>query len=107
MLTSVQRELTIAVLMPCATTPKEHSTVPANEASAVMDTTVQVNGLLHIIEFSNLVFKFLAFLLVQTRRLSANIQAFWLIRKLHVMPGAAKSDFFRKGWTKKNSATIT
>ena len=50
-LTSAQQDPTIAVLMPCVTTPREHSTVLAKEVSMVMDTTVQVNGLLYIIEF--------------------------------------------------------
>jgi len=50
-LTSVKQDLTIAVLMPCATIPREHSTVLAKEVFRVMDTTVQVNRLLHIIEF--------------------------------------------------------
>ena len=50
-LTSAQQDLTIAVLMPCVTTPREHSTVLAKEVSMVMDTTVQVNGLLYISEF--------------------------------------------------------
>ena len=50
-LTSVKQDLTIVVAMPCAQTPREHSTVLANEVFMVMDTTVQVNRLLHIIEF--------------------------------------------------------
>ena len=107
MLTSVQREHTIVVFMPRAITPRGHSTVLANEVFMVMDTTVQVNGLLHIIEFSTSVYEFLALLLVQTHRLSANTQAFWLIRKLNVMPSTAKSDFFPKRMGKNYVQLIT
>jgi len=41
--TNVQQELTIAVLMLCVITPKEHSTASANKGIRETDTTAQIS----------------------------------------------------------------